>query len=93
MQHQENHLAAGLIVQQPAGSDLLAGGAFGPEGGLVGMFFRFVVIAMVLAYLYLRAGRQGNIARLEFPIRIYDNPPRSKTASLAGGSKGATKGA
>lgn len=67
----------GLIVQQPVGSDLLTGGAYGPEGGLVGMFFRFVIIAMVLGYLYLRAGRRGNLARLEFPIAVYANPPGS----------------
>lgn len=84
--------APGLIVQQPVGSDLLTGGAYGPEGGLVGMFFRFVVIAMVLYYLHLRCGRKSNIARLDFPITIYDNPPGAKTTPLAGGSKGATTG-
>jgi membrane protease YdiL (CAAX protease family) len=67
----------GLIIQEPVGSSLLTGGAYGPEGGLVGMSFRFVVIAMVLGYLYLRAGRQGNVARLEFPIAVYVNPPGS----------------
>ncbi|HRA64667.1 MAG: CPBP family intramembrane glutamic endopeptidase [Caldilinea sp.] len=66
-----------VIVQQGVGSDLLMGGAYGPEGGLVGMAFRFVVIALVLVYLYVRAGRRGNVARLEFPIAIYDNPPGS----------------
>jgi hypothetical protein len=66
-----------LIVQQGLGSDLWLGGAYGPEGGLVGMAFRFVVIALVLGYLYLRAGRRGDVARLEFPIAVYDNPPGS----------------
>ncbi|MBE9111543.1 CPBP family intramembrane metalloprotease [Nodosilinea sp. LEGE 07298] len=69
----------GLIAQQTIGSDLLTGGAFGPEGGLVGMFFRFVVIAMVLYYLHRRCDRQGDIKHLNFPISIYDNPPRRKS--------------
>ena len=67
---------SGFVAQQPIGSDLLTGGAYGPEGGLSGMFFRFVVIAMVLYYLQLRCQRQGNIKILDFPIKIYDNPPR-----------------
>lgn len=71
---------AGMIAQQPVGSDLLTGGAYGPEGGLIGMLFRFVVIAMVLGYLYLRAGRRGNIASLEFPIAVYDNRPGARKA-------------
>jgi hypothetical protein len=66
----------GLILQQPAGMDLLTGGAFGPEGGLIGMSFRFVVIALTLYYLYLRAGKRGEFKTLTFPIKIYDNPPR-----------------
>jgi membrane protease YdiL (CAAX protease family) len=69
---------ASLIIQAPpAGSNLLTGGAYGPEGGLIGMTFRFVVIAMVLGYLYLRAGRRGNFARLDFPFAVYANPPGS----------------
>ncbi|HMQ30492.1 MAG TPA: CPBP family intramembrane metalloprotease [Chloroflexaceae bacterium] len=71
-------LKPSLITLQETGSDLLTGGAFGPEAGLIGMFFRFVIIAMVLGYLYLRAGRRGNVARLEFPIAVYDNPPGSR---------------
>lgn len=82
-----------LIVQQPVGSDLLTGGAYGPEGGLIGMSFRFVVIAMVLGYLYLRAGRQGNLARLEFPIAVYANPPGSTRPIFRASRAGAPKSA
>lgn len=73
----------GLVVQQPAGMPLLTGGDFGVEGGLVGMAFRFVVIALVLFYLYLRAERRGNVARLDFPIEVYANPPRPRPAPAA----------
>jgi membrane protease YdiL (CAAX protease family) len=38
----------GLIRQTEAGIDLITGGAFGPEGGLVGIAFRFAVIALVI---------------------------------------------
>ena len=72
--------AGGLITQKALGLDLLTGGGFGPEGGLIGMTFRFVVIAMVLYYLYLRAGRRGNVARLDFPIKVYANPPCPRQA-------------
>lgn len=82
-----------LVTQQAVGADLLTGGAYGPEGGLVGMAFRFVVIAMVLGYLYLRAGRRGSIARLEFPIAVYENPPGSRRPLFGRGRQAASKGA
>jgi membrane protease YdiL (CAAX protease family) len=78
-----------LITLQETGPDLLTGGAYGPEGGLIGLCFRFVIIAMVLGYLYLRAGRRGNVARLEFPIAVYDNPPGSRKPLFGGARKGA----
>lgn len=71
-------VAPSLVTQQAVGAELLTGGAYGPEAGLIGMAFRFVIIAMVLGYLYLRAGRQGNVARLAFPIAVYANPPGSR---------------
>jgi len=40
--------SGGLLRQVEVGSDLITGGAFGPEGGLVGIAFRFVVIALVV---------------------------------------------
>ncbi|MCB9103034.1 MAG: CPBP family intramembrane metalloprotease [Anaerolineales bacterium] len=66
----------GLIMQEVTGSDLLTGGAYGPEAGLVGMIFRFVIMAMVIAYLQWRCGGRGNTKTLEFPIKVYANPPR-----------------
>ncbi len=84
---------ASLVTQQLVGMNALTGGAYGVEGGLVGMLFRFVVIALVLYYLYLRAGRRGNIARLEFPIAVYANPPRPWRAPGAAPQESASAGA
>lgn len=67
-----------FTTQETIGPDWLTGGAYGPEAGLVGMTFRFVVIALVLYYLQRRCGGQGNIRKLRFPIPVYDNPPRQK---------------
>jgi len=67
-----------LIMQQALGADLITGGAYGPEAGLVGILFRFVVIALVLWYLNRRANRRGNFTLLDFPIAIYDNPTREQ---------------
>jgi membrane protease YdiL (CAAX protease family) len=67
-----------FITQNAIGPEWLTGGAYGPEAGLVGMSFRFLVIALVLYYLQLRSGGQGNLHTLDFPIRIYDNPPRQR---------------
>ncbi|MFZ1771934.1 MAG: CPBP family intramembrane glutamic endopeptidase [Caldilinea sp.] len=65
-----------LILQQAVGADVWTGGAYGPEAGLIGMASRFVVIALLLYYLYWRSHRKGSIERLDFPIKIYDNPSR-----------------
>ncbi|MGD8456425.1 MAG: CPBP family intramembrane metalloprotease [Anaerolineales bacterium] len=41
----------GSILQQVAvGPEIITGGAYGPEAGLVGMSFRFVVIALLYAW-------------------------------------------
>jgi membrane protease YdiL (CAAX protease family) len=48
----------GLVQQSPIGSDLVTGGSYGPEAGLVGMAFRFVAIALLVGWLSWRsAGR------------------------------------
>lgn len=66
----------GLLGQEHIGPDLLTGGAYGPEGGLVGMVFRFVIMAMVIFYLQRRCGGRGDARNLEFPIKVYENPAR-----------------
>jgi hypothetical protein len=52
------------------------------------MTSRFVVIALLLAYLHWRSQRQGTIKSLDFPIKIYDNPPRweQETLQAVGGA-------
>jgi hypothetical protein len=44
----------GLVQQTAVGSALLTGGSYGPEAGLVGMVFRFVVIALILGWRAVR---------------------------------------
>jgi membrane protease YdiL (CAAX protease family) len=61
----------GIVIQEPTGSTLLNGGAYGPEAGLVGMVFRFVIMLMVVLYLLWRSNGRGNLKRLEFPIQGY----------------------
>lgn len=67
-----------LIAQESIGDILITGGAFGPEAGLVGMLSRFVVVGLVLYFLNLRCGRQGDLKMLSYPIKIYDNPTREQ---------------
>ncbi|MCB0090168.1 MAG: CPBP family intramembrane metalloprotease [Caldilineaceae bacterium] len=69
---------AAIIMQQTSGSDLVTGGAYGPEAGLVGMFFRFVIMAMVLFYLQRRARGHGDPKTLDYPIPAYENPGQSR---------------
>jgi len=58
----------GLVQQSSVGSDLITGGSYGPEAGLVGMAFRFVAIALVAGCPFDCAqgrpdGRQWNSVR------------------------------
>jgi membrane protease YdiL (CAAX protease family) len=59
----------GLFALQTTGSEILSGGAYGPEAGLVGMVFRFVIVGMLFVYLQWRCSFQGDLEKLEFPIR------------------------
>jgi membrane protease YdiL (CAAX protease family) len=59
--------AGGLQQVHDAGPVWLSGGAYGPEAGLVGIAFRFVIIAAILVWLtpgWRRAVRTGGRARL-----------------------------
>jgi hypothetical protein len=47
-------LVESLVQQQITGVGMLTGGAYGPEGGLVGLAFRGVLVALVLGYLRRR---------------------------------------
>jgi hypothetical protein len=55
----------GLIRQTPVGSALLTGGSYGPEAGLIGMGFRFVAIALLLAWVYWGPEREPAIGASE----------------------------
>jgi len=68
----------GIFATEPVGSDLINGGAYGPEAGLVGILFRFVIMAMVVYYLQLRCGRKGDLKTLEFPIKEYADQERKR---------------
>ena len=53
--------AGGLQQVHDLGPAWLTGGAYGPEAGLVGILFRFVIIALVL--LWLRSGWRNGLRR------------------------------
>jgi len=55
----------GLFTTTPVGPDLVTGGAFGPEAGVIGIVSRFLVIALLLGYLMLRY-RDGSVSTLRF---------------------------
>jgi hypothetical protein len=65
------HNYPGLFTATSVGPDLVTGGAFGPEAGLIGILSRFLVMALLLAYLALRY-KGGSIKTLRFapdPVR------------------------
>jgi len=43
-----------FVRQVPIGSDLITGGDYGPEAGLVGIIFRFVAVALLYGWFSLR---------------------------------------
>jgi hypothetical protein len=59
------HSFPGLYTTTTTGSDLVTGGAFGPEAGVIGIVSRFVVIAVLLGYLMLRY-KGGSVASVTF---------------------------
>jgi uncharacterized protein len=56
----------GIVNQRPIGPEVLTGGAYGPEAGLVGMIFGFVRIALVIACLTWVSKRQGTLKKLDY---------------------------
>ncbi len=66
-----------VVRQHPVDpASLLTGGVHGPEAGVVGVVFRFVVIGLVIGYLRSRSSGDVRFATLDFPIRSYRNAPR-----------------
>jgi membrane protease YdiL (CAAX protease family) len=65
--------AGGLQGIVDIGPAWLTGGAYGPEAGAVGIIFRFVVIALLLAWIALRRGRAGK--PLAAPGAVPASPP------------------
>jgi membrane protease YdiL (CAAX protease family) len=55
----------GPLTTTSTGSDLVTGGDFGPEAGIIGILSRFVVIALLVGYLKLRY-RDGSFAALRY---------------------------
>jgi membrane protease YdiL (CAAX protease family) len=60
--------AGGLRRIHDNGPAWLAGGAYGPEAGAVGIAFRFVVIALMLLWVSKRRQRQPAIQAGAAPV-------------------------
>ena len=77
--------SVGLVRQAEVGNDLLTGGAFGPEGGLVGITFRLVVIGLVVL-----ATRRA-LPRSAGPIHGFvEEDPRRGSSERYGAKEGAS---
>jgi uncharacterized protein len=59
------HHFPGPMLASSAGSDVVTGGVFGPEAGIIGILSRFLVMALLLAYLALRY-KGGSIKTLRY---------------------------
>jgi hypothetical protein len=59
------HDFPGMITTTSVGPDLVTGGAFGPEAGIIGILSRFLVMALLVGYLTLRH-KGGSIASMRF---------------------------
>ena len=56
---------APLVLQHDAGPALLTGGAYGPEGGIIGLGARSLVIALLVAWLIFERRRRETLHRPE----------------------------
>jgi len=68
----------GPLTTSNVGSDLLTGGDFGPEAGIIGIIARFAVIALLIGYLKLRY-RDGSFASLRYAPDPVKRTKRQKT--------------
>lgn len=66
----------GPLTTTSTGSDLVTGGDFGPEAGIIGILSRFVVIALLVGYLTLRY-RDGSLAKLRYAPDPQKRTPRT----------------
>jgi hypothetical protein len=73
------HHFPGPILTTSTGADLVTGGTFGPEAGIIGILSRFLVMALLLAYLALRY-KGGSMKTLR-----YAPDPAKRARADAGG--------
>ncbi|MFE4194300.1 hypothetical protein ACFRJ9_00390 [Paenarthrobacter sp. NPDC056912] len=59
------HIVPGWFTATSSGAEILNVGAYGPEGGLLGMLSRVLVVALVFLYVK-RRWPNGSIATLRF---------------------------
>jgi hypothetical protein len=69
----------GPLTTTSTGSDLVTGGDFGPEAGIIGILSRFVVIGLVVGYLTLRY-RDGSFAQLRYAPDPQKRRPKATSA-------------
>jgi hypothetical protein len=53
----------GVVDQRSTAGDLMTGGSYGPEAGLLGIASRFVVLALLAAWFHRKT-----VSRLSEPI-------------------------
>lgn len=75
----------GPLTTTSTGPDLVTGGDFGPEAGIIGILARFVVIGLLVGYLTLRY-RDGSFTALR-----YAPDPRKRRPKAATGAQHAAQ--
>jgi uncharacterized protein len=72
--------AGGLVRQSATGPDLLTGGAYGLEAGLVGIGFRFVVMLLVIGWVVWRRSQRRPEQRADEPRAGVISAPNGREA-------------